>query len=160
MPLTVEKQLLCILSVNHKANAQKERMRASTWTTFSSWKKISCGNSLIFILKIHPVFGKHDHSSVLRRRFCFAKSPVTGKGFVWVSPTSFPALLSTALAQAVSFSTLIGCNLNDESVRKILKTQLRYEISNGLQLQSTKNQETVLQFTRKQLLDNEMFNLH
>ena len=59
-----------------------------------------------------------------------------------------------------SFSILIGCNLNDESVRKILKTQLRYEISNGLQLQSTKDQETVLQFTRKQLLDNEMFNLH
>ena len=35
------------------------------------------------------------------------------------------------LAQAVGFSTLMGCNLNDESVRKILKTQLRYEISNG-----------------------------
>ena len=52
------------------------------------------------------------------------------------------------------------CNLNDESVRKILKTQLRYEISNGLQLQSTKDQLTVLQFTRKQLLDNEMLNLH
>ena len=43
-----------------------------------------------------------------------------------------------------SFSILIGCNLNDESVRKILKTQLRYEISNGLQLQSMKDQETVL----------------
>ena len=55
--------------------------------------------------------------------------------------------LSTAVAQAVSFSTLIGCNLNDESVRKILKTQLRYEISNGLQLQLTKDQLTVLQFT-------------
>ena len=39
--------------------------------------------------------------------------------------------LSTVLAQGVSFSILIGCNLNDESVRKILKTQLRYEISNG-----------------------------
>ena len=48
--------------------------------------------------------------------------------------------LSTALAQAVGFSTLIGCTLNDESVRKILKTQLRYAISNGLQLQSTKDQ--------------------
>ena len=67
--------------------------------------------------------------------------------------------LSTTLAKGVSFSILIGCNLNNESVRKILKTQLRYEISNGLQLQSTKNQETALQFTRKQLLDNEMFNL-
>ena len=69
--------------------------------------------------------------------------------------------LSTALAQAVSFFTLIGFNLNNESVRKILKTQLRYEVSYGLQLQSTKDQETVLQFTQKQLLDNEMFlNLH
>ena len=40
-------------------------------------------------------------------------------------PTSFP----------VSFSILTGCNLNEESVLKILKTQLRYEISNGLRLQ-------------------------
>ena len=40
------------------------------------------------------------------------------------------------------------------------KTQLRYEISNGWQLQSAKDQLTVLQFTRKQLLDNEMVNLH
>ena len=68
--------------------------------------------------------------------------------------------LSTALAQAASFSTLTCCNLNDLSVRKVLKTQLRYEISNGLQLQWTKDQETVLQFTRKQFLDNEMFNVH
>ena len=60
----------------------------------------------------------------------------------------------------LSSSTLTGCNLNDVSVRKILKTQLRYEISYGLQLQSTKDQSTVLQFTRKQLLDNEMLNLH
>ena len=60
----------------------------------------------------------------------------------------------------MSFSTLVGCTLNDEFVRKILKTQLRYEIFNGFQLQSTKDQLTVLQFTRKQLLDNEMFNLH
>ena len=58
----------------------------------------------------------------------------------------------------MSISTLISCNLNDESVRKVLKTQLRYQICNGLKLQSTK--ETVLQFTRKQLLDSEMFNLH
>ena len=65
--------------------------------------------------------------------------------------------LSTALALAVSFSTLIGLYLNDGSVRKVLKTPLRYEISDGLQLQSTKENE--LQFTRKQLLDNEMFNL-
>ena len=55
--------------------------------------------------------------------------------------------LSTALAQAVGFSALIGCNLNEESVRKILKTQLRYEIFNGLQLHLTNNQLTVLQFT-------------
>ena len=55
--------------------------------------------------------------------------------------------LLIALAQGASFSILIGRNLNDESVRKILKTQLRYEISNGLQLQSTNDQETVLQFT-------------
>ena len=46
--------------------------------------------------------------------------------------------------------------LNDESVLKVLKTQLRYEIFNGLQLESTKK---LFQFTRKQLLDNEMFNL-
>ena len=32
--------------------------------------------------------------------------------------------LSKALVQSVSFWTLIGCNLNDESVRKTLKTQL------------------------------------
>ena len=61
-------------------------------------------------------------------------------------------------AQAVTFSTLTGCHLNDKSVRKVLKTRPRYEISNGLQLQWTK--ETVLQFTRKQVLDKEMFNLH
>ena len=67
--------------------------------------------------------------------------------------------LSTALAQAVGFSTLIGCNLNEESVRKILETQLRYEISNGLKLHLTKDQLNVLPFTRKQLLDNEMFKL-
>ena len=72
----------------------------------------------------------------------------------------FQHCLSTALAQGVSFSTLIGRNLNDESIQNILKTQLRHEISNGLQLQSTKDRESVLQFTRKQLLDNEMFNLH
>ena len=59
--------------------------------------------------------------------------------------------VSTTLTQAVSFSTLIGCNLNDESVQKIQKTQPQYEISNGLQLQLTKDQLTVLQFTRKQL---------
>ena len=51
--------------------------------------------------------------------------------------------LSTALAQAVSISTLTGCNLNDESVRKVLKTQLRHEICNGLQLQSTKVHTTL-----------------
>ena len=66
--------------------------------------------------------------------------------------------LSTGLAQAVSFSTLIGCYLNDESVRKVLKTQVQYQISNDLQLQSMKEAE--LQSTRKQLLDNEMVNLH
>ena len=45
-----------------------------------------------------------------------------------------PRVNSPGIAE--SFSTLIDCNLNDESVRKILKTQLRYEISNGLELQS------------------------
>ena len=69
--------------------------------------------------------------------------------------------VSTALAQAASFSTLIGCNLNDKSVRKVLKSQLRSEISTGLKLQSMKDQETALQFTQKlKLLDNELFNLH
>ena len=43
-----------------------------------------------------------------------------------------PSTVKTALAQGVSFSTLIGCNLNDEYIRKILKTQIRYEIPNDL----------------------------
>ena len=50
-----------------------------------------------------------------------------------IAQPRFQHCLSIALAQAVSFLTLIGCHLNDESVRKSLKTQLRYEIINDLQ---------------------------
>ena len=81
----------------------------------------------------------------------------SGAAFLLSQPRS-QHCLSTALAQAVSISTLIGCHLNDESVRKVLKFQFRYEISNGLQLQSTKVQGTVVQFIRKRPLGNEMFN--
>ena len=48
-----------------------------------------------------------------------------------------PSTVKTAVAQDVSFSVLIDCNLNDDCVRKILKTQVRYEIPDDLQLQST-----------------------
>ena len=84
------------------------------------------------------------------------------KSVNWLSGVNL--VLSTVYQQPwhrlLSFSTLIGCNLHDESVRKILKTELPYEFSNGLQLQSMKDQLTVLQFKRKQILDNETFNLY
>ena len=58
-------------------------------------------------------------------------------------PTSFPALFINSPGTGCEFLDSDWLYLNDESVRKILKTQLRYEISNGLHLQSTKDQETV-----------------
>ena len=57
----------------------------------------------------------------------------------------------------MSSSTPIGCY---ESVQKVLKTNLWHEITNRLQLQSTK--ETVLQLNnhKNQLLDNKLFSLY
>ena len=60
--------------------------------------------------------------------------------------TSLPALIMSSAGTSWSFSILIviGGNSNNESIIKVLKSQVQYKISNGLQSELMK--ETVTQF--------------